>query len=307
MLPAALGTALIALAPPASSADSYAERYAEILARHTYEVSATAGVEVDYRALLREPAASQWREILAGLDSAPPPAGRAEKLALWIDAYNILAIDTVLRHYPLESIRDVGSFFRPVWKHVAGRVAGSPVTLHQIEHEILRPMGDPRIHAAIVCASVSCPTLRRQPWTATRLDAQFDDTLRRWLADGEKGLRIDRARRTLYLSRIFDWFEGDFEPGGGVLAFVTPYLPPADRAWVEQNGETARRRHLPYDWSLNDLAGRAGAPDGASLDEEGTRPRGPEVALDRTHVDVLSRSQPLEAPPEGEIRAPAGG
>ena len=74
MLPAVLGAVLIALAPPASSAGSYAERYAEILARHTYEVSATAGVEVDYRALLREPAASQWREILAGLGSAPPPA-----------------------------------------------------------------------------------------------------------------------------------------------------------------------------------------------------------------------------------------
>ena len=250
--PAMLGAALLALAAPASGADSYAELYAEILTLHTYEVSGIAGVEVDYRALRSEPAASQWREILARLDSAPRPASRAEKLALWIDAYNILAIDMVLRHYPVESIRDVGSLFRPVWKRDAGRIAGSPVTLHQIEHEILRPMGDPRIHAALVCASSSCPSLRRDPYSAGRIDAQLDEAMRAWLSNPKKGLAIDRAAVRLVLSPILHWFEGDFDALGGVRATLAAYAPEVDRVWLSRQGAGAEIDYFTYDWTLND-------------------------------------------------------
>lgn len=249
-LPAMLGAAV--LAGPASSADHYAELYAEILTRHTYEVSSTAGLEVDYRALRSEPAASGWRKLLAGLAAARRPVTRAEKLTLWINAYNILAIDMVLRHYPLDSIRDVGSFFRPVWKHDAGSVAGRPVTLHQIEHEILRPLGNPRIHAALVCASTSCPSLRRDPYAAAQIDAQLDEALRMWLSDPKKGLAIDRAGERIVLSRVFDWFEDDFDALGGVLATLATYAPEADRAWLSRRGAGARIDYFKYDWTLND-------------------------------------------------------
>jgi hypothetical protein len=174
-------------------------------------------------------------------------------MAFWINTYNILAIDLVVKSYPVESIKDIGSFFSPVWKRPAGTVNRREVTLHKIEHEILRPMGDPRIHAALVCASTSCPSLRREPYTAGDLDAQLDDTVRVWLASPEKGLRIDRAAKRVILSPIFDWFEEDFAARGGALAFATAYAPDPERAWLERHGREADIVYLDYDWALNRL------------------------------------------------------
>jgi len=241
------------LSAPASSARGIdAALWGAILARHTREVGDAAGVRVDYRGL-RE--SSDWTRLVAGLGDATPPGPdrRAGQLAFWIDAYNILAIDLVVRHPGIESIRDIGSLLRPVWDREAGSVGGRARSLGEIEHEILRPLGEPRIHAAIVCASVSCPSLRREPFAAERLEDQLDDQMRRWLADPAKGLRVDRASGTLHLSRVFDWFAEDFERGGGVLAFVSRYAPASEREWLAARGDEVRIRYLPYDWSLNAL------------------------------------------------------
>ena len=82
--------------------------------------------------------------------------GRDETLAFYINTYNILALKMVVDHWPVESIKDVGSFFSPVWGKDAGTIGGKTVSLDDIENKIIRPMGEPRIHLAIVCASVSC-------------------------------------------------------------------------------------------------------------------------------------------------------
>jgi hypothetical protein len=216
-------------------------------------VTDTAGTRVDYGAIAASP---DWRRLLAQLDASRPAALRAreDELAFWIDAYNILAIELVARHPGIASIREIGSLWRPVWKREAGRVGGRGVTLDEIEHAILRRKGEPRIHAAIVCASVSCPSLRREPFEPARLDAQLDDAMRRFLADPRKGLRLDRERGVLTLSPIFDWFEQDFGPAG-VAAFVARYLSDADRAFVE--ARRPRIEHFEYDWSLNALPAAA--------------------------------------------------
>src|SRR5207245_11671444 len=122
--------------------------------------------------------------------------------------------------FPVASIRDIGSFLRPVWKRPAGQAGGRAVTLDEIEHGIVRPLGDPRTHAVVVCASTSCPALPREPLEANRLDAHRDPAVRRWLADPDKGLRIDRSANTIRLSKIFDWFEQDFATAGGWVAFA---------------------------------------------------------------------------------------
>lgn len=237
--------------PTAAEAQLDEALYAELLARHTREVSDTAGTRVDYRALQASP---EWRRLVAGLDAVDPGAlrTRAERVTFWINTYNVLAIDVVLGGYPVESIKDRGGLFTPVWKIPAGRVAGRSVTLHEIEHEILRPLGDPRIHAAIVCASTSCPSLRREPYSAARLDGQLDDALRRFLADPRKGLSIDRSTGRVRLSRIFDWFAEDFRAGGGVLAYVKRYAPEADREWLAEHAASASLGYFDYDWRLND-------------------------------------------------------
>ncbi|MFQ5444750.1 MAG: DUF547 domain-containing protein [Nitrospinales bacterium] len=136
---------------------------------------------------------------------------REEKLSFWINVYNIMAVKMVLDNYPVESIKDAGSLFKSVWKKPVGVVGGKQRTLNEIEHEILRKMGEPRIHVAIVCASVSCPDLRRGAFTPEDLEAQLDEQMKSFLKNQQKGMRIDSKKGRLYLSSIFDWFEEDFD------------------------------------------------------------------------------------------------
>jgi hypothetical protein len=241
----ALGIALVAVQARAQDDNLYAR----VLERYTVPVDDIASTRVDYAALR---GSDEWEALVRGLrESDPGPLqSRDEKLAFWINAYNILAIDLVRRHYSVESIRSIGSLPSPVWKKKAGEIGGRPYTLYEIEHEILRPMGEPRIHATIVCASLSCPPLRREPYRAATLDAQLDDNVRRWLADPRKGVRIEQSTQTLYLSPILDWFAEDF--GTSVLPFVAAHLPGEDASWIRAQGSRLLIRYFDYDWSLND-------------------------------------------------------
>jgi hypothetical protein len=235
----------------AQASDAPWSRYGELLGAYTHAVDAKVGTRVDYRGLGAEPA---WKALIAEVGRTDPNAlrSRDERLVYWINVYNIFAIDLILAHYPVASIRDIGSFFRPVWKRDAGRIGGRAYSLNEIEHEILRPMGEPRIHAAIVCASISCPDLRREPFDGKRLHAQLDDSLRAWLARPEKGLRVDAKRGVLWLSPVFDWFEDDFESQGGVIASITPHAPDAARRWLMEREVPPEVEYFDYDWSLNE-------------------------------------------------------
>jgi hypothetical protein len=241
----------IALAIAAPAAAVYYETiYARVLEHHTHPVADLARVRVDYPAIA---ASADWRRLLTSLATADLAAlrSREEQIAFWVNTYNILAIDLVATHYPVASIRDIGSLLRPVWKRPAGTVGGRTMTLDAIEHGIIRPFGDPRTHAVVICASTSCPALPREPLTAARIDAQLDAAARQWLADTGKGLRIDRAAGSVRLSKIFDWFAEDFEKEGGVLAFVARYAPDADREWLRAHAATAEIDYFDYDWAVN--------------------------------------------------------
>lgn len=220
--------------------------YAELLLRHTHAVADVAGTRVDYAALAHDPA---WRHLLDGLAAAVEPARREERLAFWIDAYNVLAMDLVARHYPVASIRDIGSLLRPVWKREAGTVAGEMRTLDGIEHEILRPMGEPRIHVAIVCASTSCPSLAREPYRPETLDAQLDAAARAFVANPDKGVRA--GADGLRISPIFEWFAKDFAASGGVPAFLRRHADATLLASLDRLGPAPHLAYFDYDWSLN--------------------------------------------------------
>ncbi|MDQ6973432.1 MAG: DUF547 domain-containing protein, partial [Mariprofundaceae bacterium] len=116
---------------------------------------------LDYQALKQD---KRWHQTLQNLQQADIKSliSKQDKLAFWINTYNILAVKMVVEHAGIQSIKDVGSWYAPVWKKDAGMVAGKIYTLNNIENNILRPMGEPRIHFAIVCASVSCPDLRAE-------------------------------------------------------------------------------------------------------------------------------------------------
>ena len=172
-------------------------------------------------------------------------------MGFWINVYNILAVKVVLDHYPVKSVKDAGGVFKSVWKISAGIVANEERTLNDIEHEILRKMNEPRTHAAIVCASVSCPDLRKEAFAADRLDSQLDDQMRTFLQNPQKGTRIDSQGNRLYLSSIFNWFEEDFAKRGGVTSFIADYLSPDDRKTLETR--KPKIVYMDYDWGLNDL------------------------------------------------------
>ncbi len=156
-----------------------------------------------------------------------------------------MALKMVADHWPIGSIKDAGSLFRRVWSRVSGSLGGKPITLGEIEHLILRKMGEPRIHLAIVCASISCPDLRNEPYAAAKLNEQLDEQLdeqsRHFLNNAGKGLKIEK--NAIRLSKIFDWFEDDFKVSGGVMAFIKHYRTDLPALKIKAD--------IPYNWAVN--------------------------------------------------------
>jgi len=194
---------------------------------------------LDYQGLKHD---ARWQQTLQSLKQADLStlSNRKEKLAFWINAYNILAVKTVVEHEAIKSIKDVGSWYAPVWKKDAGMVADNMKTLNGIENDVLRPMGEPRIHFAIVCASVSCPDLRHEAYQANKLDAQLNEQAASFLSNPSKGAHWNHGE--LEVSSIFKWFGDDFEHVGGVLSFIQAH---SDIRAKEIDA------YLDYDWSLN--------------------------------------------------------
>jgi len=233
--------AVLLVAPAAARAQDWT-LYNGLLADHVApaEREGVSFHAVDYAAWAQDP---RYPQVLAQVENFPLQTLQttADKVAFYSNVYNLYAIRMVIDNLPLDSIRDAGSLFSPVWKKPAGQLGGRTVTLDEIEHQILRPLGEARIHFAIVCASLSCPDLRREAFTVATLDEQLEDQTRRFLANASKGLRIEGMQ--VQVSQIFDWFEEDFASAGGVEAFVRRYreLPPQSRL----------RAAIPYHWNLN--------------------------------------------------------
>jgi hypothetical protein len=178
---------------------------------------------------------------------------RDERLAFWINVYNAYTIKLIIDHYPVRSIRSIGwlplaafrkSFIPLRWYH------SKDLSLNDIENGILRAtFEEPRIHFAIVCASRSCPSLRSEAFRPADLERQLEESARAFIRDPTKN-RFDPVAGTLYLSKIFDWFKGDFEAAtGGLKDYVARHLeePAASRV---ATGDPVIR-FLSYDWSLN--------------------------------------------------------
>jgi hypothetical protein len=203
---------------------------------------------VDYAGLKKD---SGFSGLVSRLESYPLENLKSSesKLTFWINVYNILAAKMITDNYPIKSIKDVGSFFKPVWKRPAGKVGGKERTLNDIEHEILRKMDEPRIHVAIVCASVSCPDLRPEAYTAESLNAQLDDQMKKFLDSQEKGMKLDEKKNKVYLSSIFKWFAEDFESRGGVLKYIGQYVSPEDKKILSRS--KIKTSYLDYNWKIN--------------------------------------------------------
>ncbi len=178
---------------------------------------------------------------------------KAELLAFWINAYNALTVYGILREYPTSSIRNHTAklFGYNIWKNLKLRVAGNAYSLEDIEHKILRKMGEPRIHFAIVCASIGCPRLLNEAYVPEKLDAQLTTNAQSFFADPEK-FRYDARARRFWVSPILQWFAEDFGPDQvSRLRTIAPYLPDETSRQLAMSGNVSLA-YLDYDWNLND-------------------------------------------------------
>ena len=167
---------------------------------------------------------------------------RADVLAYHLNAYNALAMHAIIdRGIPetLAGLRKI-SFFALGKVQVGGR----PISLYDYENDVIRPLGDPRVHVALNCMSVGCPRLPREPFLPDRLEAQLEREARRFYNE-PRNVRVDHGRRTVGLTEILKWFPEDFlRVSPSLIAYVNRYRSeplPADYAieWIS------------YDWTVN--------------------------------------------------------
>jgi hypothetical protein len=218
----------------------------------------------DYAKLVQERA--KLDGVLARLLAVTPEElgawSETQRFAFWINTYNAFCIQKVVDNYPLKSIRKLdGAFgihtvfdkgFIPMKAHHPDG-KGEALALNDIEHKILRKrFKDARLHAAINCASKSCPPLRGEAYTAEALDVQLDEQMRAFVNDPSRN-RIDPAKKELALSEIFKWFAEDFERDAkSVQEYLVRFAPPDAADFIRG----ARIRYLDYDWDLNDVPKR---------------------------------------------------
>ncbi len=163
---------------------------------------------------------------------------RTEKLAYWINAYNAMTIDLILRHYPIKSIKDI----KNPWDQRFWKLGDKWYNLNEIEHQILRKMNEPRIHFAIVCASYSCPKLLNEPFQASNLEEQLTQVTKSFLNDSE---RNNISKDNIQLSKIFQWFAKDFKQNGSLIDFLNRYTAISISA-------KAKKTFKDYNWDLNE-------------------------------------------------------
>jgi hypothetical protein len=181
-------------------------------------------------------------------DADPSKMTPEEKKAFYINAYNAVAIQTVLEHYPTKSILDIeGSF-----KKVTHKVGGEMLTLDAIENK-LREANDSRIHFAIVCASKSCPPLAGKAYTVAGLAGELDRQGKAFVSDPSNN-QIDKASGKVALSKIFFWNRKEFERdgGGSLMKEVAKFVAdPATAAWLATQPVPKESDFLEYDWAVN--------------------------------------------------------
>lgn len=213
--------------------------------------------QVNYRGWQASGEATQALDTyLAQLTTANPnvQADRNSTLAFWINAYNAVTIKGILKEYPTTSIRnhtsETGGY--NIWKNLMLTVGNGQYSLNSMEHEILRKMGEPRIHFAIVCASHSCPRLLNQAYTASDLENQLTLNTKNFFANPEN-LKYNQSRGSFQLSALLDWFKTDFGPTqSDQLRYLSAYMPPA-AATAAQNNAVRNISYLDYSWALNEL------------------------------------------------------
>jgi len=204
---------------------------------------------VNYSALKAD---KRLAATVKGLSSTPLSRMRLTpqgEMAFWINVYNTFTLKLICDNWPVKSIMDLDG--GKVWDRKWITIDGQTYSLNQIEHSILRPMGDPRIHFALVCAARSCPPLRSEPYDANRLNEQLTEQARTFISD-KRHNRFSASDQTARISKIFEWFAADFgSKPADVIRYLAPYAPPAAQTSMKAAPAGWKITYVEYDWALN--------------------------------------------------------
>lgn len=163
-----------------------------------------------------------------------------EKLSFLINAYNAFTLKLIIDNYPVDSIKDLGGLFSSPWKKEFFKLLGKDMDLDTIEHGMIREnFEESRIHFAVNCASISCPSLASNAFVANKLDKQLEKAKMNFLKNKDKNYI---KGKTLYVSKIFDWYGKDFKSEGGAKAYILKALGLSGKY---------KLRFLDYNWDLN--------------------------------------------------------
>lgn len=210
---------------------------------------------VDYASLKNNPTElKQFLDKAQSLSSDDFKTWQNERqIAFWINVYNASILQIVIREYPISGGFSLKGFAYPknsiqqisnVWDLKTIQIFGNQISANDIEHEILRKQYDePRIHFALVCASVGCPPIRKEAYTGLILEAQLEDQVNKFLSDPKKNFMSEEG---IEISKIFKWFEDDFGGLTGVRDFIKKRKP----GWNIHSSTNVD--YLEYDWSLNE-------------------------------------------------------
>lgn len=215
-----------------SNVDIDHQLWSQLLKKHVHNNGSVnyLGFKKDYKKLTR------YIDQLSSMKITPSWT-KNQRLAFWINAYNALTIDLIIKNYPLKSIKDI----KNPWDQKLWNFDNKRIDLNFIEHNILRKLNEPRIHFAIVCASESCPKLNNEAYEAAILNQQLTKVTTEFLADTSKN---EISKDEIKLSRIFKWFKKDFEKNGSLVDFLNQYSDIVI-------SQSASKSYKSYNWELN--------------------------------------------------------
>ena len=261
---AALG---LSTAAAAQSFDHSHAAFTTLLKKHVIVLDGGKASQVKYAELKKDqPQLKSYLDQLSKLtESEFNGWNKPQQMAFLINAYNGYTLELILQNYPVKSIKDIGGVFDNRWKRKFFKLLGQDSFLDKIEHETLRKPGaynEPRVHYAVNCASIGCPPLREEAFTADKLNAQLEEQAVRFLSDRS---RNRYANGKLEVSMIFNWFKEDWASGYTGFDGKTPAIKsreeyfaryakqladsPADQKIIADGKATIS--HLDYDWNLN--------------------------------------------------------
>lgn len=245
---------LVTLCSPVVSVGGQDAPFSHSLLHQTLQAHVDTKGLVDYESLRDDRAKLDTYvdslAIVSPASSAQRFGQRTDQLAYWINAYNALVLHSVISAYPIASVADLGGLdgFFEQRLHVVG---GDSMSLNHIENEIIRPQfRDPRIHFAVNCGAASCPALDQRAYDGGDIEEHLDQQTRRFASDPGQ---VSWQDRSLYVSRLLEWYRQDFvesdSSDAALIAFLQPYAPPKLAASMLEHDTSIR--FLDYDWSLN--------------------------------------------------------